>query len=116
MAITIIFIPSKPVLDPGEGVCADPVNRDAILGEGGAGSSRQEQGASVESGQGKREDVILGEMRRRREDKEDNPFMALGCQHAQSELMCIARKIKNKCVDDVYIFVYLLNLLFQENK
>ncbi len=60
--------------------------------------------------------MIRGEMRRRQEDKEDDPFMASGCQHAQSELMCIARKIKSECVDDVYIFVYLQYLLFQENK
>ncbi len=70
---------------------------------------------SVESGQGKREDVIRGKMRRRQEDEEDGPFMASGCQHAQSELMCTARKIKvNGSV--IYIFVYLLYLLFQENK
>jgi hypothetical protein len=25
------------VMDPGKGVCADPVNRDAILGKGGIG-------------------------------------------------------------------------------
>jgi hypothetical protein len=25
------------VADPGKGVCADPVNRDAILGKGGTG-------------------------------------------------------------------------------
>ena len=25
------------VVDPGKGVCADPVNRDAILGKGGTG-------------------------------------------------------------------------------
>jgi hypothetical protein len=62
--------------------------------EGGTGSSRREQGASVESERGKREDVICGKMRRRQEDKEDDPFMASGCQHAQSELMCTARKIK----------------------
>jgi hypothetical protein len=62
------------------------------FGEGGTGSSRQEQGASVEPGQGKREDVIRSKMRRRQEDKEDDPFMASGCQHAQSELMCTARR------------------------
>jgi hypothetical protein len=64
------------------------------FGEGGTGSPRREQGASVEPGQGKREDVIRDRMRRRQEDKEDDPFMASGCQHAQSELMCIAGKIK----------------------
>jgi hypothetical protein len=36
------------VPDPGKGVCADPVNGGAILGKGGAGSPRREQGASVE--------------------------------------------------------------------
>jgi hypothetical protein len=46
------------VLDPGKGVCADPVNGGAILGKGGTGSPRRGQGASVESRQGKREDVI----------------------------------------------------------
>ncbi len=55
------------------------------LGEGGTGSLGREQGASVEPGQGKREDVIRGKMRRRQEDKEDDP---------QSELICTARKTK----------------------
>jgi hypothetical protein len=103
------------VPDPGEGVCADPVNGGAILGKGGTGYSRREQGASIGSGQGKRGDVIRGKMRRRQEEKEDNPFMASGCQHAQSELMCTARKIKVNVLI-MCIFVYLLNLLFQENK
>ncbi len=62
--------------------------------EGGTGSPRREQGASVELGQEKREDVIRGRMRRRQEDKEDDPFMASEYQHAQSELVCTARKIK----------------------
>jgi hypothetical protein len=31
-------------------------------------------------------------MRRRQEVKEDNPFMASRCQHAQSKLVCIAKK------------------------
>jgi hypothetical protein len=85
------------------------------FGEGGTGSPRREQGASVESRQGKREDVIRDRMRRRQEDEEDDPFMASGRQHAQSELMCTARKIKVN-VSVMYIFVYLLYLLFQENK
>jgi hypothetical protein len=54
-------------------------------------------------------------MRRRQEDKEDDPFMASGCQHAQSELMCTARKIKVD-VSMMYTFAHLLYLLFQENK
>jgi hypothetical protein len=41
------------VVDSGEGVCADPVNGGAILGKGGTGPQRREQGASVEPGQGK---------------------------------------------------------------
>ncbi len=27
----------RSVVDPGKGVCVDPVNRDAILGKGGTG-------------------------------------------------------------------------------
>ncbi len=50
--------PGLLVPDPGKGVCADPVSGGAILGKGGAGSPRREQGASVEPRQGKREDVI----------------------------------------------------------
>jgi hypothetical protein len=46
------------VPDPGKGVCADPVNGGAILGKGGTGSPRREQGASVGPRQGKREDMI----------------------------------------------------------
>jgi hypothetical protein len=45
-------------------------------------------------------------MRRRPEDEEDDPFMASGCQHAQSELMCTARKIKVNA-SAMYIFVVL---------
>ncbi len=41
------------VVDPGKGVCADPVNGGAILGKGGTGPQRREQRASVEPGQGK---------------------------------------------------------------
>jgi hypothetical protein len=46
-------LPIGIVGDPGKGVCADPVNRGAILGKGGTGPQRREQGASVEPGQGK---------------------------------------------------------------
>ncbi len=77
------------------------------FGEGGTGSPRREQGASVESEQVEREDVIRGRMRRRQEDKEDDPFMASGCQHAQSELLCTARKIKVN-VSVMYIFIVLI--------
>ncbi len=64
------------------------------FGKGGPdpqGGNREHQ-MSDESGQERREDMIRGEMRRRRENKEDDPFTASGCQHAQSELMCIARR------------------------
>jgi hypothetical protein len=37
-----------PVPDPGKGVCADPVNRGAILEGRGPGPPRREQRASVE--------------------------------------------------------------------
>ncbi len=59
--------------------------------------------------------MISGKTRRRPEDEEDDPFMTSGCQHAQSELMCIARKIKVNVSACIYS-VYLLCLLFQENK
>ncbi len=32
------------VVDPGKGVCADPVNRDAILGKGGTGTGGGDKG------------------------------------------------------------------------
>jgi hypothetical protein len=48
-------------------------------------------------------------MRRRRED---DPFMASECEHAQSELMCIANK-KKACKYPSNIV--LIALLFQEN-
>jgi hypothetical protein len=41
------------VVDPGKGVCADPVNGSTILGKGGTDPQRWEQRASVEPGQGK---------------------------------------------------------------
>jgi hypothetical protein len=47
-------------------------------------------------------------MRGRQKDKEDDPFMASRCQHAQSELMCIAEEIKSKCVGNVYMRVLTL--------
>jgi hypothetical protein len=94
------------VMDPGEGVCADPVKGGAILGKGGTGPQRREQGASVEPGQGQGQDVICGEMRRRQEDEEDDPFMTSRCQHAQSELMCTARGWKWMCWWCIYSCTY----------
>jgi hypothetical protein len=43
------------VLDPGEGVCADPVNRDAILEGGGPGppGGNKERQLSPDKGRGK---------------------------------------------------------------
>ncbi len=41
------------VVDPGKGMCGDPVNGGAILGKGGTDPQRREQRASVEPGQGK---------------------------------------------------------------
>jgi hypothetical protein len=54
-------------------------------------------------------------MRKRQEVKEDYPLMASRREHAQSKLTCIAKK---KCVNvSVTLYsVYLLYLLFQENK
>ncbi len=48
--------------------------------------------------------MIRGKMRRRQEGKEDDPFTASGCQHAQSELMCTARN-RSERVGNVYIRV-----------
>jgi hypothetical protein len=49
-------------------------------------------------------------MRRR---KEDDPFMASGRKHAQSELTCIAYKKKGVNIPNNIV---LIVLLFQENK
>ncbi len=54
-------------------------------------------------------------MRKRQEIKEDYPFMASRCEHAQSKLTCIAQEETCEYVGDI-VFVYLLYLLFQENK
>ncbi len=101
-----------PVPDPGKGVCADPVNRGAILEGGGPGppGGNKEGQLSPDRGRGKRD-----KMRRWQEVKEDYPFMASRCEHAQSKLTCIAREEMCEYVGDI-VFVYLLYLLFQENK
>jgi hypothetical protein len=54
-------------------------------------------------------------MRKWQEVKEDYPFMASRCEHAQSKLMCIAQEETCEHVGNI-VFVYLLYLLFQENK
>ncbi len=48
--------------------------------------------------------MIHGEMRRRQQDEEDDPFMALRCQHAQSNC-CAQQEDKSECFGDVYIHV-----------
>ncbi len=62
-----------------------------------------------------REERRRDRMRRRQEAKEDDPFMASICQHAQSKLVCIARK-KQVNVSLILYSLYWLYLLFQENK
>ncbi len=62
-----------------------------------------------------REERRRDRMRRQQEDKEDDPFMASRCQHAQSKLMCIAKKIEVNVLVILYS-LYLLYLLLQENK
>jgi hypothetical protein len=95
---------------PWKGSVCGPREWKRHLGKGGIGSSERGQGASVDSGQRKRKDMIRGEMRRRREDKEDNPFTASRCQHAQSKSMCTAGRQKvNPLL--MYIFVYLTILI-----
>ncbi len=62
----------------------------------------------------------LSEMRRQQEEKEDDPFTAQSHPHAQSKLTCIAGKWRVKTIANVYVYnnmtMYLLYLLFQENK
>ncbi len=62
-----------------------------------------------------REEERRDEMRKRQEVKEDYPFMASRCEHAQSKLMCIAKKKRVNMSVTLYS-LYLLYLLFQENK
>ncbi len=50
-------------------------------------------------------------MRKLQEVKEDYPFMASRCEHAQSKFTCIAKK--KVCDVNVLVTLYLL---FQENK
>jgi hypothetical protein len=45
-------------------------------------------------------------MRRLQEDKEDYPFMASECQHAESELTCIASR--RKCVNTLSDIVFIV--------
>ncbi len=65
----------------------------------------------------------LSEMERRLGNKEDDPFTAQSYQHAQSKLTCIAGRWRvNPLLMYICVYmcdnmtVYLLYLLFQENK
>jgi hypothetical protein len=46
-------------------------------------------------------------MRKLKEVKEDNPFMASRCEHAQSKLTCTAQEGICECVGDI-VFVVLI--------
>jgi hypothetical protein len=47
-------------------------------------------------------------MRRQQVVKEDDPFMASRCQHAQSKLVCINEKKQVNVAVTLYIFVVLI--------
>jgi hypothetical protein len=49
-------------------------------------------------------------MRKWQEVKEDYPFMASGCERAQSKLMCIAQEETCECVGDI-VFVVLIVII-----
>jgi hypothetical protein len=78
-----ILVYSIGVLDPSKGVCADPVNGAPSWGRGDripkAGGNKERQLSPD------REGTRRDRMRRRQEVKEDDPFMASRCQHAQSK-------------------------------
>jgi hypothetical protein len=54
-------------------------------------------------------------MRKWQEVEEDLPFMASRCEHAQIKLVYITQEEECECVSGIVV-VYLLYLLFQENK
>ncbi len=54
-------------------------------------------------------------MWRWQEVKKDNPFVASECELAQSKFTCTAQEESVKCVN-ILVTLYLLYLLFQENK
>jgi hypothetical protein len=47
-------------------------------------------------------------MRRRQEVKEDDPFMASRCQHAQSKLVCITSEETGECSGDIEFVVLII--------
>ncbi len=73
------------VLYPGKGVCADPVNGSAILREGGPNPRSRDRERQLVPDKGREKTWSVVRMRRRPEDKEDDPFTASECQHAQSK-------------------------------
>jgi hypothetical protein len=48
-------------------------------------------------------------MRRWQEVKEDYPFMASRCQHAQSEFTSIVQEEVCKCVGDIVFIVFIVS-------
>jgi hypothetical protein len=49
-------------------------------------------------------------MRRRQKVKEDYPFMASGCEHAQSEFTCIVQEESGcKCIGDIVFIVFIFS-------
>ncbi len=78
---------------PGKGVCAYPVKRDAIL----EGEERRDK------------------MRKWQETKEDYPFMASRCEHAQSKLACTIQEEACEYIGDI-VFVYILIVFIVSGK
>jgi hypothetical protein len=73
------------VPDPGKGVCADPVNRGAILEEEGPGPPNGDKERQLSP---KREEERRDKMRRWQEVKEDYPFTISRRELAQSKCSC----------------------------
>jgi hypothetical protein len=48
-------------------------------------------------------------MRRWQEVKEDYPFMASRCEHAQSEFTCIAQEEVCKHIGDIVLIVFIVS-------
>jgi hypothetical protein len=88
------LVPDKLiVLNLGKGVCADPVERGAILEEEGPGppSGDSERQLNPDRGVERRD-----KMRKWQEVEEDYPVMASECELAQSKFTCIASGRKCK--------------------
>ncbi len=96
--LSVLIVP-----DPGKGVCAAlwigaPSWRGDRVPQAGTKSASWAQ---------IREEERRDKMRRRQEVKEDYPFMASRCEHAQSKLTCIAQEETCECVSDI-VFVVLI--------